>query len=171
MIKLKFKLNANILNILLSIYFCIFLNISCFKYIFNNMYIIDAKSMFFMLDMSALLFFIHYTILNIICIPYVFKFLVVLILLISSLANFYMNEYGVFIDTDMIRNVFETNTSEALDLVNLKFILNFIIFGVIPSVFISLQEIVYDKKFIRKKLLNIFYALIFVAVSAPIFYK
>lgn len=135
------------------------------------MYIIDAKSVFFMLDMSALLFFIHYTILNIICIPYVFKFLVVLILLISSLANFYMNEYGVFIDTDMIRNVFETNTSEALDLVNLKFILNFIIFGVIPSVFISLQEIVYDKKFIRKKLLNIFYALIFVAVSAPIFYK
>ena len=171
MLKLKFEVNSNVVNVLLALYFCLFLNINFFGYVFNNVGIVGTQSVLFVVNIAVVSFCIHYLIFNIICIPYLFKFLVILMLLISSLANFYMKEYGVFIDIDMIRNVFETNTSEAFDLVNLKFILNFVIFGVIPSIFISVQKITYGKKFIKDKVLGILGSLVFVVLSASIFYK
>lgn len=46
--------------------------------------------------------------------------LIIILLLLSSSANFFMYNYGVYIDADMIRNVFETNQREALDLFTLN---------------------------------------------------
>ena len=171
MFKFKYKVNSNTINALLSLYFCFLLNTSFFKCIFSNVNVVGVKSLFFCVNISILSFFVHYVVLNILCFPYIFKGLVVLILLISSFANFYMNEYSVFIDTDMIRNVFETNVNEAIDLINFKFVLYFVVFGLVPSIFILFQDVVYDKKFVRKKLLNTLHVMIFAVFSALIFYK
>jgi len=61
------------------------------------------------------------------------KPLLILIVVISSLTNYFMNSYHVVIDNTMIRNVLQTDIHESLDLVTLKQILYFLFLGIIPA--------------------------------------
>lgn len=87
------------------------------------------------------------------------KFLAILLILINSSSSYFINTYSVQIDKNMIINVFSTDTKEAFDLINFKFVIQFLCLGVLPSVFIYYTKVVYSKFF--KELL---YRLISVAV-------
>ena len=54
-----------------------------------------------------------------------------------------MNTYNTVFDTDMIRNILQTNRSESLDLFNFKLVLYFMFLGVLPSIFIYKINITY----------------------------
>jgi lipid A ethanolaminephosphotransferase len=56
-----------------------------------------------------------------------------LILVLSSLAAYFMDNFGVVIDEEMLHNVAQTNTAEAADLVNVKAIAYFTLLGVLPA--------------------------------------
>ena len=68
---------------------------------------------------------------------FIIKPLLILIFLISSLTNYFMNSYHVVIDDSMLRNMMQTDISESLDLLNFKLILYFISLGILPSYYIS----------------------------------
>jgi lipid A ethanolaminephosphotransferase len=63
----------------------------------------------------------------------VFRVVVAILLPVLAAAAFFMFEYGVLIDVNMIRNVFETNTAEARDLASPKMLLAIALFGLLPS--------------------------------------
>jgi len=50
-----------------------------------------------------------------------------------------MDSYGVVIDYKMINNIFETQTEEVYDLINLGLLLELFIFGILPA-FYNLQN-------------------------------
>ncbi|MGB8398593.1 phosphoethanolamine transferase [Bradyrhizobium sp.] len=52
---------------------------------------------------------------------------------LTAAASYFMLEYGVVIDVNMVRNLFETNTAEAGDLVSSKMILYIALLGVLPA--------------------------------------
>lgn len=54
-----------------------------------------------------------------------------------------MNSYHIVVDDSMIRNTFQTNLNESMDLLTLKQVLYFIFLGVIPSYFIYKTDIEY----------------------------
>jgi lipid A ethanolaminephosphotransferase len=62
-----------------------------------------------------------------------FRIVLALVLPIMASAAFFMFEYGILIDDNMIRNVFETNTSEARDLISPKMLIAIGLFGVLPA--------------------------------------
>lgn len=59
------------------------------------------------------------------------------ILVLSSLAAYFMDNYGVIISDDMLRNVAHTNTAEALELFNLKLLAYFAVLGVLPALAVA----------------------------------
>jgi len=61
------------------------------------------------------------------------KWLLALFLIIASQSAYYMDHFGVIIDTVMIDNVMQTNAHEFAGLVTPTLIMNTIIFGLIPA--------------------------------------
>jgi lipid A ethanolaminephosphotransferase len=53
-------------------------------------------------------------------IPYLFKPVTSVFLLIAAAASYFIGEYGVAIDAGLIRNIIETNPAEVRDLVTIK---------------------------------------------------
>ncbi|OYT97595.1 MAG: phosphoethanolamine transferase [Pseudomonas sp. PGPPP3] len=54
------------------------------------------------------------------------------LLLCGAGATYFMNQYGTLIDKEMLRNIAETNPSEAFDLLSLKFAAYLLLLGVLP---------------------------------------
>jgi len=59
------------------------------------------------------------------------KPVLITLLLLSSLAAYFMDNYGVIISDDMLRNVAHTNTAEALDLFSLKLMVYIGLLGIV----------------------------------------
>jgi len=74
-----------------------------------------------------------------------FRFVVkpVLIVLVmgAALASHFIAAYGIVIDKAMVQNVFETDTREALELLNWQLAARVVILGVLPSLWIARAEI------------------------------
>ena len=66
-----------------------------------------------------------------------FKPFAILLFVLAAPALFYMSEYGIIIDADMIINAIETDTAEARDQLSGSFFETFITLGVIPSLLLA----------------------------------
>ncbi|NPA60427.1 MAG: phosphoethanolamine--lipid A transferase [Epsilonproteobacteria bacterium] len=74
---------------------------------------------------------------------YTTKPILIIVLIVSSLTNYFMNSYHVVIDESMIRNMLQTNMDESLDLVTIKQILYLIFLGLLPAYFVYKSKIEY----------------------------
>ena len=87
-------------------------------------------------------------------------------LITAGMSAYFIQSYGVLIDSNMLRNVFNTDTKEAFDLVNIPLIL--LVLGLIIVGFLILKTTIFYppfKKQLGVRLLNIFSALgIFCAI-------
>lgn len=65
------------------------------------------------------------------------KALFILVILINSIALYFIEHYHVLIDRTMIGNILNTRSSEAVDFFHLKLILYFVLFGCVPALILS----------------------------------
>ncbi len=68
----------------------------------------------------------------------VIRVAILILLPVTAAASYFMNEYGVVIDINMIRNIFETDTREAGDLITLKLIAYVGLLGLLPAILFCL---------------------------------
>jgi len=71
--------------------------------------------------------------LSLICFWRATKPLLILLFLVSSLTAYFSDSYGIIIDSDMLRNVSQTNFAEARDLFNIKLLAYLLLIGILPS--------------------------------------
>lgn len=64
--------------------------------------------------------------------PFVLRPLLSVLLVVTAFASYFMNQYGVMIDVNMIRNVMETDIAESRDLVTLKMAAYVVLLGALP---------------------------------------
>ncbi|WP_044872914.1 phosphoethanolamine--lipid A transferase [Pseudomonas sp. LFM046] len=64
---------------------------------------------------------------------WVFKPVLIFLFLASSGVAYFMSQYGVLIDANMLRNVAETDVNEVRDLLSIKLVLFVLLLGVLPS--------------------------------------
>ena len=104
---------------------------------------------------------------------YTTKPILIIVLLVSSLTNYFMNSYHIVVDDSMIRNMVQTNVEESMDLLSLKQILYFIILGVLPSILVYKSKIEYKdfKSELITKLKIIFSTLLIIVAIGFIFSK
>lgn len=132
-----------------------------------NYEIMNAISFFCALFMVVIIPLPVYVILNIILTKHLLKPLSIALLLTSSATNYMMLKMGIRIDSSMIRNVFETNTREALDLITFSGFLWVFITGVIPSIFVYKTRIIFNT--VKKEIIQRT-ALILISVLALLLY-
>jgi lipid A ethanolaminephosphotransferase len=73
---------------------------------------------------------------SLVCYRRTAKPVIALFLLLSSLAAYFMDSYGVIIDESMLRNVMKTDLNESLDLLSLRLFLYFLLLGLLPAVLV-----------------------------------
>ncbi|WP_223807892.1 phosphoethanolamine transferase [Marinobacter sp. R17] len=62
--------------------------------------------------------------------------ILILLLMLSSFAAYFMDSYNVVIDADMLNNVVHTNVDEAGDLFSWRLVAYVVLMGILPSLFV-----------------------------------
>lgn len=73
--------------------------------------------------------------------PFVAKPVLIVLLLTTSAASYFMDEYGVVIDKAMVQNVFETDVHEAAELINWQLVLTVALLGGLPSLLVARLQV------------------------------
>lgn len=85
---------------------------------------------------------------------YLIKPALIFLVLASVSSAWFMDRFGVIIDTEMIRNAMETNKAEAGHLITGAFIVHMILFGLLPSLFIGWVDVIH-RPILRKVAVNL----------------
>jgi lipid A ethanolaminephosphotransferase len=73
--------------------------------------------------------------------PPIGKAVLILLLLLSAVAAYYMDSYGIVLDHTMIRNIFESDVREVDELLSWKLVAYVLVLGVLPSVWVGWVQI------------------------------
>ncbi|MDD2839908.1 MAG: phosphoethanolamine--lipid A transferase [Rickettsiales bacterium] len=140
-IKSKLIIKSDLLILISSIYFGIFLNLAFWRGVISKIEITNFAMILFAISLPILICSIFYLIFNLLVVKHLAKPILILFLITSSATNYLMFNLGVFIDSDMIRNLFETNVREAGDLITLSSIIWTFVGGIIPSIILIFTKI------------------------------
>lgn len=75
---------------------------------------------------------------------FIFKPVLIILLVLSALISYFQTEYSIIIDKSMIQNVVETDYKEATELVSLSLLLHMAIFGLLPALAVGYVRMRYD---------------------------
>lgn len=165
------QISANKFILGLSIYFTVLLNQKFWTYVYMNTG--DTLSVPAIVILPFIVFAPLYILFNLITVPYIGKPLITLLLICSALADYAMKNLSIVLDSDMVRNMVETNSREALDLVTVRVGLYMFVFALVPAIWINWVKINYDTPLreIKKRFIRSLIAILLPLALAPISYK
>ncbi|MEJ2094648.1 MAG: phosphoethanolamine transferase domain-containing protein, partial [Gammaproteobacteria bacterium] len=129
------KLSSSKLIIFTSLFLIATSNISFFTHVLN-VYPFNGKNILFILSLGILFTSVNIILLCLLCYGKVTRPMLIIVLLISSLAAYFMDSYHVIIDDKMIENIIKTDTAESLDLLSIKLLAYLILIGILPAALI-----------------------------------
>ena len=167
------ELSATHLITIVSIYFLVFLNFSFWHFVWVHADFANFTNGLFVLSIPLLLFTVLYLFFSLLLLPYVGKPLLVILLIISAATNYFMYQFGVFIDSDMIRNTFETNPGEIKDLITVRSVLWLILLGILPAIWLARIKITFNsfKNEVWGRIKRCGILLVCILVLLPFLYK
>lgn len=172
-IKSKLNIGSDWLILWVTLYFGFVLNLAFWLFVFRTVEMTNFSLAIFGFSLFLFVLSPLYCFFNLTFVPYIGKPLMISLLLISSTTNYLMINYGVYIDKEMIRNVFETNSREALDLITVSGMLWVFITGVIPAILIGLCHVRFSPlwKEVRRRLILVTCTLLLTLGIGIITYK
>lgn len=134
------KMRSVTLLLLTSIFWILFANASFFKAL-TDIYPLTADNLPF-LGVVVIGFTGTFTlVLCLFCHRYTLKPLLILLLIASSFAAYFMDSYNILIDDDMINNAMSTDMRETADLLSPTMAIYVLLLGLLPSIFVYRTEI------------------------------
>ncbi len=127
-----------------SIFLIIFDNFTFFKKTLEA-FPPTGINIFFLLSLTLILICIVNILLNLMCVRYATKSILIAILILSSVTAYFTDSYGTVFDRSMIQNIIRTDINEVRDLFTFKLLLYFLFFGILPSIYIFKSHINYKK--------------------------
>lgn len=98
-----------------------------------KIYPLNGDNFLFLLSISNTFTALVAILLSLFCFRWTTKPILITLMIISSLAAYFMDTYNILIDDAMIKNVFETNTHEAADLISPTLFIYLAVLGIIPA--------------------------------------
>ncbi|NOX16164.1 MAG: phosphoethanolamine--lipid A transferase [Epsilonproteobacteria bacterium] len=162
--------SSQFIMIISSLFFSSFYNDLFWKKV-AAVYPFGSENIWYFISLFMVLTTVIYTVLNLINFKYTLKPALIILFMITASASYFMNSYGVVIDSKMINNLFETQTAEARDLLSLKLFLDLFLFGILPSIVIYFSKIEYKTfgKHLLIKLLGIIVAFLVLVTNLYVF--
>ncbi|WP_291946969.1 phosphoethanolamine--lipid A transferase [Campylobacter sp.] len=142
--------------VLISAIYISAINFKLFSYIYNNLY--ANNDGYYVILYIVIYFGLLVGIFALLFLPYLSKILMIFFTAVSSISSYFMLNYGVIIDSDMIKNAMQTDTKEVFDLLNIKMFLYIFFTFIIPTFFIIKIKIHYCN--FKKHLLIKFYTIL-----------
>lgn len=139
----RFSVGPQTVLVALSVYMATVANLAVWRLIFEKVPLTDGASVLFALSNFVGLFAISYLFFALTCWKKTFKPIAVFMIILVCVTNYYMFVFGTIIDRDMIRNVFQTNTAEALDLINGAAMTWFGLTGILPVALLLWVKIIH----------------------------
>ena len=133
--KLEYKISQTQLVVIVSLFLVVFGNFAFVKNVLA-VYPVDLGNIAFLLSLVMLFASFNIVLLSLFCIKKFAKPFLIVLLLVSSQAAYFMDSYNIIISDEMIDNIFKTDTNEAMDLVSIKQVLYLALLGVLPSVLV-----------------------------------
>ena len=173
MILCKREISATKIIFIVALYFSSILNFSFWRYVCENIEVTNFKSAVFVVSLVFFIFIPLFMLFNLILTGKIGKWLTIILLLLSSIANYYMSVFNIYIDSDMIRNIAETNFNEASEHVSVSFWVVFLITGVVPAGLLCLVKIKTNswQQELRTRSLAVFKGLLIAALLAAFCFK
>lgn len=106
--------------------------------------------------------------------PYLRKPLLIVLVLVSAAANYFMHSFGTVIDTNMIQNVFESDPQEAGALISSRYLLWMLLMGMVPVMLICGVRINNGTRWwwnLLQRLTGALGAILLILLMAALFYK
>ncbi len=154
----KPSLSANTLILLVTALLLIFGNATLATNVLKT-YQINGDNVFFLLSLVIVFGGATVLLLATLCFRHSTKPVLIVVLLLSSLATYFMDSYGVVISDDMLRNIAYTSTTETLELLNIKLLAYLMVLGVVPAIMIGMVTLQWrglrEELIARLKLLGI----------------
>lgn len=136
-------LNSDRLLLIAAFYLGFCLNMRLWHYMGQHLAIDSLYTLAFMSSFPVLLIATILLLLNLFAWPYLIKPVLLILLMVSSAANFMMFNYGVLLDVNMIQNIFETNPREAFDFLTFTGVIWVFLTGVVPAALLMRLRIKY----------------------------
>ena len=156
-----------------TVYFATVLDLSFWRFVWNTVEVTNFTGVIFAISLPFFIFLTLWMFFNLIFIKYIGKFLLCTLLIVSAAANYAMFTYGIFIDSDMYRNVVETDINETMDLLTFKSFIWVLLIGVLPAFLLTVTHVNY-MSFIKeagRRALNLLIALALLGGFAACTYK
>ncbi|MGD9970816.1 MAG: phosphoethanolamine transferase [Sulfuricurvum sp.] len=118
--------------IAVSLFWVVFANASFFRHVWE-VYPVSWAEHFETLTLSLVLVSVNILILTLLTNRYIFKPVLILLLMVTSSVAYFMDAYDIIVDTHMITNVMETNVNESADLLSWKMSVYVFLLGLLPS--------------------------------------
>lgn len=161
----KEAMRPSTLLILISLFFVLFCNFRFFENVFA-VFPPTGRNLIFLFSLGGGIAAILVLFLSLISTRYTLKPILYILLLITPFTAYFMDDYNVVIDREMIRNVLQTNWAEAADLLNWKIIWYFLFLGILPGLFVYRVRLVHPpfKKAVLYKIATCFVSVVVVAL-------
>ena len=105
----------------------------------------DAKGIAMRVAFGVMIFAAFNIVLTFLAFRRVLKPVLMLLFLISAGVAYFMSQYGVLIDTGMLRNFAQTNATEVRDLLSIKLLVYILLLGVLPSWLLWITSVNYRR--------------------------
>ena len=128
------QLGVNTLIIIVAMYFTFFLNSAFFAEVIAKSGADGAARALLVISTGAILTALNVLILGLLCVRWTVKPVLALLLVVSATAAYYSDNYSVYFDASMVRNVLKTDGAEAGELLTWGFFLAVLIKGVVPAI-------------------------------------
>jgi lipid A ethanolaminephosphotransferase len=115
-----------------SVYFLLAFNTTLWQHLFA-ITTPDSKGVAMRMAFMVMVFAAFNIVLTLLAFKRVLKPVVIVLCMISAGVAYFINEYGVMIDSGMFRNFAETNATEVQGLLSLKLVLYIVCLGLLPS--------------------------------------
>ncbi len=173
MTKTKFTLSSTAFILIVSAYFSFMLNIKFWQFAFEKIEIDSFSVLLLVLTLPFFIFVPLFWFFCLIVVPRAGKPLVMLLLVLSAASDYALQNLGIVINSDMIRNFVETNLREASDFLTLHAFFYVLIVGVLPAVLVARTKIVFSSfgTELRRRLTYFLLGLLTIGAIAAVSYK
>lgn len=170
----KLQCHDNSFNLLAALFFAFVLNALFLLRAWEIIPYIRVHDYLFAASMPVVLVAAFYLLFSILAWPWIRKPLLIVLILASAAANYFMHSLGTVIDTNMIENVFESNAQETGALMSRNYVIWMLLMGILPVALVCSVRISNRQRWwwnLLQRLASALGAVLVILLMAVLFYK
>ncbi|CNH48215.1 putative cell division protein [Yersinia aldovae] len=172
----RHKLQCNGLTFILAstLFFTLFQNALFIVKAWSLIHFDTFDSYLFAATIPVVIFCALNIIFSLLALPMLRKSIMILFLLGSAAANYFIFSYGAVIDANMMQNAFETNAQEATALFTPRMAVWLLVLGIMPAIIVCFVHIKATRPWwymLGLRVANILISFVIILLIAALFYK